>query len=92
MTKKLLKEIIKEVEKGVIYKGVTYMGNCEDNENKSPLVKLGEAIDNGEFSGIVSNYKCEKCGRQTTWETYIGFPIEKIPCGSSCGGNLILQS
>lgn len=58
---------------------------------KSPLTKLGEAIDNGEFSGIVSEYKCEKCGRCAEWETYIGIPIAKIPCGGSCDGYLVLQ-
>ncbi len=58
---------------------------------KSPLEKLGEAIDNGEFHGIVTRYKCEKCGRCAEWETYIGLPIKKIPCGGSCNGDLILQ-
>ncbi len=58
---------------------------------KSSLEELGEAIDNGEFSGIVSKYKCEKCGRNAEWETYIGIPVMKIPCGGSCNGYLVLQ-
>jgi hypothetical protein len=58
---------------------------------KSPLAKLGEAIDNGEFPGIVSQYKCEKCGRYAEWETYIGIPITRLPCGGSCDGYLVLQ-
>ena len=60
-------------------------------DEKSPLVRLGEAIDNGEFPGIISNYKCEKCGRYAQWETFIGLPMEKIPCGGNCNGNLVLQ-
>ena len=58
---------------------------------KSPLERLGDAIDSGEFPGIVSKYKCEKCGRYAEWETYIGVPTIKIPCGGSCNGLLILQ-
>lgn len=58
---------------------------------KSPLIKLGEAIDNGEFPGIVSKYKCEKCGREAEWETYIGMPMQRIPCGGNCSGYVVLQ-
>lgn len=60
-------------------------------DNESPLIRLGEAIDNGEFPGIVSKYKCEKCGRDAEWETYIGIPMEKIPCGGNCNGYLVIQ-
>jgi hypothetical protein len=69
------------------------MCNDNDSENKkSPLEMLGDAIDNGEFPGIVSKYKCEKCGRCAEWETYIGIPMQKMPCGGSCDGHLVLQS
>jgi hypothetical protein len=61
-------------------------------EELGPLERLGEAIDNGEFSGITSKYKCEKCGRCAEWETYIGIPAMRIPCGNNCNGYLILQS
>ena len=60
-------------------------------DEKSPLIILGEAIDSGEFPGIVSKYKCEKCGRYAKWETYIGIPMKKIPCSSNCNGYLVLQ-
>jgi hypothetical protein len=60
-------------------------------DNESPLIRLGEDIDNGEFPGIVSKYKCEKCGRDAEWGTYIGVPMEKIPCGSNCNGYLVIQ-
>lgn len=63
---------------------------CEESE-ESPLVRLGMAIDNGELTGVVRNYKCEKCGRSAKWETYLGIPAKKIPCGSKCGGYLVLQ-
>lgn len=59
------------------------------NKN-SPLARLGEAIDNGEFPGIVSKYKCDKCGRLAEWETYIGFPAGKLPCRGNCNGYLML--
>jgi len=59
------------------------------HEDKSPLVRLGEAIDNGKFSGIKSNYKCNKCNREAEWETFIGIPRSSLPCG--CGGNLVMQ-
>lgn len=59
--------------------------------NKSPLERLGDAIDNGKFPGIVSEYKCDKCGRRAQWETYIGVPAINIPCGGSCNGLLVLQ-
>ena len=62
----------------------------EYEEDYSPLARLGEAIDNGEFSGIKSNYKCNKCNREAEWETFIGIPKTSIPCG--CGGSLIIQS
>lgn len=60
-------------------------------DDESPLVRLGEAIDNGELQGIVSKYKCEKCGREAEWETYVGIPMKKIPCGGNCNGYLVLQ-
>lgn len=59
--------------------------------DNSPLIRLGEAIDNGEFHGIVSKYKCDKCLRLAKWETYIGLPAIKIPCGNNCDGYLVLQ-
>lgn len=59
--------------------------------DKSPLARLGEAIDNGELPGIVSKYKCSTCGRAAEWETYIGFSATKIPCGGNCNGYLVLQ-
>lgn len=66
---------------------------CKESqfEKLGPLEALGEAIDSGELTGIVRNYKCEKCGRSAKWETYLGIPTKKIPCGSKCGGYLVLQ-
>jgi hypothetical protein len=48
-------------------------------------------MDNGEFPGIVSKYVCEKCGRNAEWETFIGIPLKKIPCGGNCSGYLVIQ-
>lgn len=60
-------------------------------DKESPLVKLGDIIDNGELHGIVSKYKCDKYERCTEWETYIGLPAKKIPCDSNCDGYIVLQ-